>query len=189
MTKQEIRLLMKEKKLNLSQDYIDRESNIIINKVLNHVCYKNADVIYTYVSFNQEVKTHDFIKTALKENKLVAVPKVCGEEIMFFYINNLELLDESKLGILEPEKEIEAIPDLLSRESNILVIVPGLAFDRAKNRMGYGKGYYDRFFAKYSHVTMKKVALTFDFQVLDQIPTSKDDILMDEIITQSWNMI
>lgn len=186
MNKNEIRLLMKERKGNLSKDYIDRESNTIINKVLNHESYKNSDVIYTYVSFNQEVKTHDFIKTAFRDGKLIAVPKVCKDVIKFFYIHDLEVLLESKLGILEPEKEVEAIP---GNDSNILVIVPGLAFDINKNRLGYGKGYYDRFFAKYSHIPMRKIALTFDFQILDQIPCSKDDIIMDEIITQSRNII
>lgn len=198
MEKALIRNDIKEKKEKLSMEEIQRESDSIVNQLLSHPSYQKAGLIYAYVSFNQEVRTYDFIKQALIDHKKVAIPKVMGKEIEFYYIDSLDFLKASNLGILEPQNHMLARPDTFYKEakekkdnspSDILVLVPGLAFDKHKNRIGYGKGYYDRFFGAYSHIPMKKIAAAYDFQIVEEIPATPYDIQIDEIITPCFHIL
>lgn len=198
MDKNNIRRQIKEEKSKLSKEYLLEESQLIIKKVKNHPAYIESKIVYTYVSFNQEVITHEFIKEAFNDGKIVAIPKVSHGELAFIYIESLDFLKVSGMGILEPQEGLIAKPDIPygRKETDktigtdpILVLVPGFAFDRNKNRLGYGKGYYDKFFSKYSHVPMTKLAITFDFQIVDEIPVTPYDVKMDEIITQSFHII
>lgn len=158
---------------------VKKSSNIIINKLLKTKEYKSCDTLFTYVSYNQEVITINLIKETLGEKK-VAVPKIADDKMQFYYINSFEDLRAGKLGILEPTNTDLAIP-----KENDLFIVPGLAFDEYKNRIGYGKGYYDKYFVEYSHVNFHKTALAFDFQILRKIPVDDYDVKLDNIISPS----
>lgn len=182
MTKQEIRRKMKELKHQLEESLIMTYSDAITRQLMQTSAYTQCNHLFCYVSFNQEVLTNGIILTALSQNKKVAVPKIIGEEMKFFYIESLDQLKPGVLGILEPDNCEEAIPD---KSNKNLVIVPGLAFDYNKNRIGYGKGYYDRFFLKYENIPMKKIALSYDFQVIEELPLGKYDKSVDQIITQN----
>ena len=91
----------------------------------------------------------------------------------------MKLIDYGELGIFEPspEKRIPISPKLFH-----LIIIPGIAFDRKGGRIGYGKGYYDRFLAK---TNAFRLALTFDFQILERVPTEKHDETMNGILSES----
>lgn len=180
MNKQEFRAQIKETKSILTKTTIQRDSNIIVNKLLNSSCFKECNELLCYVSFNQEVITTNIILFALEQNKKVAVPKIVNHEIKFYYIDSLEELKPGILGILEPFSVKEAIP---SGTEVSLCIVPGLAFDIQKNRIGYGKGYYDKFFTKYMNIPIKKIALAFDFQIYENLPVEEYDKKVDHIIT------
>lgn len=182
MTKPEIRTYIKSLKRELSLSQIRSYSDLIQSQLFQHPSYLSCSQLFCYVSFNQEVITRDIISKALTQGKKVAVPKIAGDEMNFFFIESLEELKPGILGILEPKAENEAIP--LHSEQN-LVIVPGIAFDHSKNRIGYGKGYYDRYFKKQIGAKMHKVALAFDFQILEQLPVDDYDEKVDQIITQS----
>lgn len=181
MLKSEIRKNIKELKRKLSKEEQDQYSNSIVNCLVNLPEYHRADEIFCYVNFNQEVKTKKLIEKALSEGKMVAVPKVMDDDMNFFYISSLNDLEPGVLGIPEPVTTNEAIPN--PNKSN-LFLVPGLAFDLKGNRIGYGKGYYDRYFKKYNNCPINKIALTYDFQVLSLLPAEEQDIQMDQIITE-----
>lgn len=186
MNKKEVRNYMTELKRNLSTSQIQEYSKAIRECLLNETSFINCTHLFCYVAFNQEVLTNDIINLALSRNIKVAVPKIIDNEMKFYEINSLNGLQTNSYGILEPVTNntsiMEAVPKL---NQNNLVIVPGLAFDKNKNRIGYGKGYYDSFFHKYKYIPMQKIALTFDFQVVNQLPADEFDIKVDKIITNT----
>ncbi|MGB8453757.1 MAG: 5-formyltetrahydrofolate cyclo-ligase [Anaerocolumna sp.] len=183
MLKQGIRKLMKDLKSMLEEADRAAYSKNILERLYQSPEYKKCSRIFSYVSFNQEVITTDLIMTALSQKKKVAVPKITGDGMKFYYINSIEDLQPGILGILEPVTTKEAAP--YPFEDN-LIIVPGLAFDKHKNRIGYGRGYYDGFFSKFNNYPLEKIALAFDFQVLSELPAEGHDIKVDQIITQSY---
>ena len=143
--------------------------------------YISARTIALYKSLKSEADTDPIIARALASGKRVALPKVFGSEMRFFEIGEGEELHKSAFGVLEPAgDEAKHIPP----GEFDLVIVPGVCFDRDKNRMGFGRGYYDRFLAK---TGAKTAALCFSAQLAprDIIPTDEYDIKMQKIITEN----
>ncbi|MDF2473284.1 MAG: 5-formyltetrahydrofolate cyclo-ligase family protein [Anaerocolumna sp.] len=182
MNKKEIRSHIKALKTAVSMNEIRDYSEKIKECLLMDKSYLNCTHLFCYVSFHQEVLTAEIINSGIANSKKVAVPKIVDNEMKFYYIESFADLQPGILGIPEPVSGIEAIPD---KKNNNLVIVPGLAFDWNKNRVGYGKGYYDRFFEKYKSVPMKTIALSYDFQVFEQIPQDEHDKKVDQIITNT----
>lgn len=166
---------------NLSKSLVLKKSALITEKVLVSREFSNASVIHTYVSIerNHEVDTSSLITEALKRNKRVVVPKVIGQgELDHIEINSLEELKENKWGVPEPEKKKKIRVNKLD-----LVIVPMVAGDQKKNRLGYGKGYYDRFLVNCPAV---KIGLLFDCQLHnDKLPVETFDIPLDILITET----
>lgn len=153
----------------------------IKKRLYESLLYKNSSLIFIYVSLNNEINTHDIIKESLKNGKRICVPKVIsikeGMEV-------LEIKDFSELAecgsykILEPKNfENKVEPKEID-----LAILPGLAFDNEGGRLGYGGGFYDRFLPKLKN-EIPKIALAYDFQVVDSVPKDFHDILVDEVIT------
>jgi 5-formyltetrahydrofolate cyclo-ligase len=180
MTKQDIRDIIKAKKRELSNHEINHLSDVITKRFLKEYAYHHCDILFCYMSFNQEVITANIIQNALESGKIVAIPKVMGDVIRFFEIKSTSGLKPGTLGILEPELGDEVIPLV---ENKNLMIVPGLAFDNEKNRIGYGKGYYDRYFNQYKQISYEKIAFAYDFQIFETIPNDQMDIKIDRIIT------
>ena len=148
----------------------DIKSNIIKNKVINTIEYQNSKVIALYKNLDTEVCTNDLINYALNDNKIVALPKVVGNTLKFYKTDN-KSFTKSKYNIYEPiETDIVDNIDLF--------IVPGICFDKYKNRLGFGKGYYDRVLKSI------KMGICFEEQIYDKkIETNNFDIKMDKIIT------
>lgn len=179
MTKGEIRDQVRNKKRAMSNEQIKLYSQEIHMHLYETMEYQQADAIYTYVSYNQEVMTHDLICKAVKDGKRVAVPKVCGKEIEFYYIHSLEELQSGYQHILEPVTNVKADPRL---EERPLLLLPGLAFDTQGNRIGYGGGFYDRYLCKYSK-TFCTCAMGFSFQLYEHLETEQFDVSADMVIT------
>lgn len=155
------------------------QSASIMNTLLQSDDYQKANSIFTYIGVKNEVETYELIESALSDHKKVAVPKIFGKGLMkFYYMSTLEELILNRFGLLEPiQQNEEAISDL-----HTLMIVPGVAFDRSLNRMGFGAGYYDRYLS--AHQYSKAIALAYDFQMVSDFPAESWDIKMDAIITQ-----
>lgn len=149
-------------------------STIIVDKLLSLDIYKKSRVVAIYNSMKDEVDTSYLIKEAIKE-KIILLPKVTGNKIVFIKINKGTKYLKSDFGVLEPIGDI--YNDIID-----LIIVPGLGFDNKLNRLGFGMGYYDNFL---SQEDIYKIGLCFDEQIVDSIPTESHDIKMNMIITKN----
>lgn len=174
---------LRDKILALRKD-TDKEIRIfkdekIYNNIMNSSMYKKCDNIFTYINFGSEVDTKRLIEKAFLDNKPVFVPVTKADGFMkFVRIFDFSELKKTSLGVLEPfdDNLKEEIPT-----EDDLFIVPGAAFDRMGNRIGYGKGYYDRYF--YNHEVKNKVALAYDFQIQEDVFEEEWDEKVDIIIT------
>jgi len=178
--KKEIRKNILALRQEMPLDLQTEKSRLIIEKLLQHPAYRNAECVLCYIDAKGEVKTDELIEHAWKHGKLVAVPKVHGNDMKFYYISSYEELETGTFGILEPKTsctELTSIPD------NSVVIMPGVAFDLTGNRIGYGKGYYDRYFADQTNLC--KIALAFSLQIVPEIASDPFDIRADYVITEN----
>ncbi|HHW02390.1 MAG TPA: 5-formyltetrahydrofolate cyclo-ligase [Thermoanaerobacterales bacterium] len=178
--KKQLRKIFIENRLKLDEKDIMEKSAKIMSKLFSIKEYRQAKTIMFYVDARNEVKTKYAIKKALAEGKRVLVPKVKkGSGLLAVEIGSLEELSPGTFGILEPEGE-EGIPP----EEIDLVVVPGVAFDRRGNRIGYGAGFYDGFLPKLGP-GVKKVAVAFEMQMAESLPAEEHDIKIDMIITEN----
>ena len=143
--------------------------------------FRQAKTIHIFISKTDEPDTSPIIESAWESGKTVAVPCVIPETFELFHsqLKSFEDLSSGALGVLEPSPEGRIA---MNPESFDLVIIPGVAFDRQGGRLGYGKGYYDRFLEQ---TTAFRLALAFNFQVLEKVPTEKHDVPMNGVLTES----
>lgn len=135
----------------------------------------SANTIFIYWSLPDELPTHKFIDKWWSTKQFILPSVVDNAMILKRYSGPANMII-GQLGISEP------ITQANYEEQIDLVIVPGIAFDRQKNRLGRGKGFYDRFL---DHKEIYKIGVCFDFQLLDSIPATSDDIKMNKIISTS----
>jgi 5-formyltetrahydrofolate cyclo-ligase len=167
---------------NLSDDNVDRLSKSIFLNLTETGFLNDSDHIMVYLDFKNEVKTDFIIKHCLLHNKKVYVPICVPEthELCISRITDLNELRSGHFGIREPRSEYIRLSDISLID---LVLVPGVAFDSAGNRIGFGAGYYDRFMKRLQPETVK-AALAYSFQVVDMIPSDEYDIPADYIVTE-----
>ncbi len=147
--------------------------------------FQSAMAVLVYMDYRSEVITTGLVEELLLDReKKVYAPKVEGMNIHFYEINTIEDLTDGYQGIREPEEN----PDRLFCQEELqkmkcLILVPGAVFDRERGRMGYGKGFYDRYLAVFPGLF--SVALAFDCQIAKKVPVEEHDIRPDMIITES----
>lgn len=149
------------------------EKNKLIAKKVIELCFPYK-VVGIYLSTPNEVETDGIIEELLKQGKIVAAPKIEEGELVFHKLESLKDTKYNKYHIREPLFSSEIIDNIE------IMIVPGMAFDTSKNRIGYGKGYYDRYLSKHE---CYKVGLAFDEHLHKEIPTDSFDVKMDIVIT------
>ena len=175
MDKKALRKIIREQKSQMTPEQIMNASIRLAEKFYCTEQYLQADTIYGYIPYNQEVRIDLILEQALKDGKRIAVPKVYGDIMRFIYINDLTGLEESDMGILEP-----VLDEPIAMDHRALVIMPGLAFDEEGHRIGYGGGFYDKFLANEpDHPT---VALCYKFQMVAQIESDAYDIPVDHVL-------
>lgn len=151
-------------------------SQIIADKVTALDEFKNASHIYAYIDYNREVSTRPIIEAAWKAGKKVAVPKVDGKDMIFYDLTSYDQLELGYFDIPEPAR------GEIVRWDDALMLMPGVAFDKDRHRVGYGGGFYDRFLEKYpEHPT---VAVAFEFQIVEAAPYEDIDILPGKVVTE-----
>ena len=137
MNKQELRQAIRARKRAMTEEDILRRSEILAEKFVRSNAYRAAKTIYGYLPYNQEVRTVPMLRRALEEGKRVAVPKVYGDDMKFIYLDDLSQVAKGYAGIPEPVAD-----GPVAQDETALVLMPGLAFDRAGHRIGYGGGGY-----------------------------------------------
>lgn len=135
-----------------------------------------ASAIYTYISYQKEVDTRRILVYLWELGKAVAAPRVLGEgQMEFFEIHSFADLEPGCMGILEPKLHCRK-----ADAPRAVVLTPGLAFDRLGHRIGYGGGFYDRFFAR--EPEHRRIGLAFDYQLYDSIPAEACDRRLDRLL-------
>lgn len=179
MDKQMLRDAIRAQKRAMTRSQIEKASAHLTRIFLQSPQYRAAKSIYGYLPFNQEVDTTAILMQALRDGKKVALPKTYGSEMRFIWVDDLSAVQKAGLGCPEPIADAPVADD-----PDALVLMPGLAFDLAGGRMGYGGGFYDKFLTMETHPT---VALCYGFQLLPRIPMEEHDLRADCVIsTNEW---
>ena len=170
---------------NLSAGERKQKSQEIWEHVKGDPKYQAAREVLVYMDYRSEVMTTGLVEELWADtSKKVFAPKVEGMHIRFYEIKSLDELKKGYQGIREPEENPEKrfTPDMAARLEAV-VLVPGAAFDRQRGRIGYGKGFYDRFFSDYGEVY--GIALSFSCQIAKEIPMEPHDRRPDIIVTEN----
>ncbi len=182
LDKKTLRKVMIEKRKSISQEERIKKSKKIKERLFSTEYYKNANFIFTFISTQEEVDTHNIIRESLEKGKRIGVPITLPKEkkLLVSEIKNMD--EELEMGfydILTPKKEyIREIPP----EEIDIVLVPGLIFREDGFRIGYGGGYYDRFLRNVKDVV--KIGLCYEMQLYEDIPIASHDVPVDYIITE-----
>jgi 5-formyltetrahydrofolate cyclo-ligase len=179
--KQQLRKQILQKRNTLTRKEVLEKSMKIQHHLMNFSWYQEAMCILFYVSFHNEVHTHEMIQESLKNGKHVVVPKTdCqNKELILSTLSCWDDLCSGSYSILEPRDDcIKKVP-LTSID---LCIIPGVVFDSQGNRIGHGGGYYDRLFQMNSQA--HRLGLAYELQIVPSIPIEAHDIKVEKIITE-----
>lgn len=176
MTKEQLRLKMRELRRNLSHEFICDASNKITKNTLSFI--DKPAVVMVYLNAFNEPDTLNIINYLISENIKIVVPISNTENntLSLSYITDMDNLKKGAYGIYEPIIVNQAFVDEID-----IALIPGIAFSKNGDRLGFGKGYYDKFLSDFKGI---KIGLCYDFQICDEIPVSSHDIKMDAIITE-----
>jgi len=176
LDKKSLRHTIRERKKQHSAEALQQLSDAITQRLLRHPLLQRAQTVMLYYSLPDEVNTHALVNQLVSDDKTVLLPRVTGESTMelrrYASENDLEL---GAFNIMEPVGEL--FTDL---ERIDLAIIPGMAFDQNGNRLGRGKGFYDRFLRDMT--ATHKIGLCFPFQFVDEVPIEPTDVGVDEVV-------
>ena len=180
MDKKELRRYIREQKRHFTPQQLGEMSFGIMSSLLSNSHIQKADAILMYHSLPDEVDTHSALDQLLAMGKKVLLPKVVSDtEMTIHEYTGLDSLQPSEpYGILEPTTPEFSISNF---QFSIVIVVPGMAFDKHGHRLGRGKGYYDRFLSRIPNIY--KIGVCFPFQLIDKVPSEPTDILVDEVLT------
>lgn len=165
-------------RLAMPQEQKDAYDNKIHQKLISSITYRHSTDVLLYASTKGEVDTWQIFESAIKDGKKVAFPCCNPDNTMTFrYVTSKDQLKERTFGILEPDPECE-----VCHPSNFsLLIVPGLVYDKKGFRIGYGKGFYDRFLSAFEGVSIGLCYASFS---VPEVPKGRYDRHVDVIITE-----
>ena len=178
--KKEIRAKILKMRQALPKEEVREKSLRIMRRIEETETFKNADNLLAYIDFRGEVATGTLIEKAWELGKKVYVPRVAGKEMDFYRIYSFEDLEKGAYGILEPKKEFPVYE--AGEGQTTLAILPGSVFDEKKNRVGYGGGFYDRYFEKRKDIC--RIAAAYEMQIVEEIETEEFDLPADYVTTE-----
>ncbi|HOQ07146.1 MAG TPA: 5-formyltetrahydrofolate cyclo-ligase [Clostridiales bacterium] len=189
--KKEIRKYYIERRNRLSEEEVREKSALLSDRICSLEQYKKASVILAYMSFGNEVSTGTFITRCIKDGKTVALPKVekaegKGCRLSLYAIKDpVEDVVTGFKGIREPDPSRTKLMD--PREID-LAVIPGVAFDAAGIRLGYGAGCYDRLLPMLRQDCVK-IGAAFEIQLADVLPAEKHDFRLDAVVTERRTIV
>ena len=155
---------------------------LVTERILGHQLFYSAESILAFAGCGSEISTSEIIKEALRLGKKVYLPKVQGENMSFFRIFSVEELAAGYRGIPEPAVDTEKYEYAEKAAERTLMIMPGVAFDAGRNRIGYGKGFYDKYLQDKEALQLRTIAIGFGCQMTDAIPAEENDIRPCQVI-------
>ena len=192
LEKKEFRKKIKLQLSQLDHNFFVQKSEEICKNILSWEIYQKAKTILFYMPLKTEPNIFKVIEESFYQKKECYIPKITDEITMKFFLlekekSILEQVESGFYGILEPKENLPLLQiEDLQKKDYILIFVPAMAFDKDKNRIGKGKGFYDRFLSKIFANSQNNITLagiSFDCFIFDKIPTEKNDMKVDFIIS------
>ena len=191
--KAQLRAQYKEWRQQLEPSVKKQMDDCIRGRILRLSAYQKTETVLCYVSTDREIDTRALIPRMIADGKRVAVPRCAAgqPEIAFYYIDSLDDLSAGAYAILEPPPDparlfftfpMESVTNHSAFSGEAICLVPGLCFDRHGYRLGYGKGYYDRFLSVF---TGAKLGLCYADYLVDELPHGRFDCCVDTVITDT----
>jgi 5-formyltetrahydrofolate cyclo-ligase len=179
MTKDEIREIVRERRVGLGADWFMQASIPIQNAALQLMEFESAKVVCAYSALPHEVQTDLIFKAVWDSGRKLCVPALRSEGRGY---GMAELLPTSRLveggaSVFEPEE-----PNWVDIDEVDIAFIPGVAFDRTGGRLGHGRGHIDRMLAERKESGMFKVGMAYEFQLFDEVPQNEFDIKMNMVI-------
>ncbi len=169
---------MVAKRLELSASAVSTKSLAITKKVIGSRIFSTKNRVSLYLPIKNEVETRDIINFFVEAGVAVYLPKYFKDTDVYRLVRfrKWDDLEKGPLGILEPKSG-----GMIDAGEIDLAFIPGVAFDKKGVRLGYGKGVFDRLFAK---SRAKRVGLAYKFQMVNDLPKEKHDLMMDFVVTE-----
>jgi 5-formyltetrahydrofolate cyclo-ligase len=188
MTKQELRKEIRSILKAMKKGIRKKKSRDIAENIFKTDLWARAETLLVFLSFQEEVDTDPIITAGLKAGKCVGIPRISGRDIVFHRIESTRPpCKVNRYGIRGPEPVLPLIDPVCPETGYILVITPGLAFDRHLNRLGRGGGFYDRFIGLVRAARPDNVCICgicFSGQFIEEVPVSDNDEKVDAVITE-----
>ena len=169
---------------------LQERSGRVADRFTGTAAWTGADTVLCFLSMPHELRTGTLIARARKSGKRVAVPRIEGDDIRFLVMpEQARGLERDRWGIPVPDADWPAL--VLARTDRVLVAAPGLAFDREGNRLGRGKGYYDRFLARARREApgLTVIGVCLSEQLVPEVPHGESDQRLDGIVTENEAII
>ena len=179
LTKSQLRNILLSKLKEQTEQQREEKSKLIERELLEQEEFIKAKRIMFYLAFDSEVNTENMINKARELGKQIYVPRCDTKQRVLrpCLLTEGSVLKEGPYHTLEPQTKAD-----LPLEELDLTIVPALAFDKSRNRLGRGKGYYDRFLKMVSTHT-RSIGLAFDFQILPTLPVEQNDVPVNKVLS------
>lgn len=176
--KRELREKYVSERKNMSPEIREAYDTKIHDRICASITYRHSSEILLYASMNSEIDTWKLFETAVNAGKKVAFPKTYEDNTMrYFYCRSKDDMELCENGIYEPKAGLEEyVPS-----NQTICIVPAVVFDKEGYRIGYGKGFYDRFLSTFTGV---KVGLVYSNMILPKVPRGRFDKHVDIIISE-----
>ena len=183
VSKQELRSRYLNYRNQLSMSERKEKSARIWELLEAEAVFQKADILLVYMDYRSEVMTCGRVEELLQQHKKrIFAPKVEGMDIRFYEVKKMEDFMDGYQGIMEPSgDESRLFTEQMAKTQNCLLLVPGAVFDRQRGRMGYGKGFYDRYLAAFP--ALSSAALAFECQIAKKVPVESHDTRPDMIVT------
>jgi len=175
--KKQLRIELKQRRSELSESSRKEKSQQIVQFLHEIDEFNQAKSLFCYISYLSEVETSSLISGILEQNLALSVPKIMGKtEMLAIPLTDLSDLEPDKMGILTPRSS-QATSDSFD-----IAITPGVGFTVRGERLGYGRGYYDRWFSK--NKVKIKIGIAFEVQIVGELPLEETDMPLDILITE-----
>lgn len=187
LEKQYFRVKFKNIKKNISSRKKILMDNIIQKNIFSLKEYCEANIVLAYMANDIEVNIDNVILAAILKCKKVAIPKcenIIGKSIMnYYFIDDFNNLIDGKFAIREPDSNECKIVELSNNYNKVIMFVPGIVFDKCGYRIGYGKGYYDRYLSNISFDVIK-IGVCYNVALVDEFKKDSNDVPVDILVTE-----
>uniref|UniRef100_UPI004055BB14 5-formyltetrahydrofolate cyclo-ligase n=1 Tax=Acetatifactor sp. TaxID=1872090 RepID=UPI004055BB14 len=182
LSKAQLRRIVLERRNALREKERMAASMVLTERILGHQWYYLSENVLGFVPYGSEIDIREILEDALQKGKRLYLPKVMGDEMQFYKVSSLKELKEGYKGIWEPVGDTEAYVYTEQNAQCSLMLMPGVAFDSLGNRIGYGKGFYDRYLQTKEALQIRTIAVGFQCQMVDVIPAQELDVKPYQII-------